>query len=188
MVFLYQFNLRLHHFSFFFNVKNIFFFKSLQVCDWLAKCLIMLGFMDLRRPRVVRHSNVGLVLFVDDHRSDSFANLEKYFMAKLKWRLLTLNFAVAIGWWIYGFCNFVRVLFLLLISWSFKMHFGLRNICFGNKYLEASPHTVSGLQCAWRSSCLCLVLILCLDRSYPIWVQRHSAAQRCILIQFQRKG
>ena len=37
------------------------FFKSSQVCDWLAK-LIMVGFMVLQRPRVVRRSNVGLVL------------------------------------------------------------------------------------------------------------------------------
>ena len=37
------------------------FFKSWQVCDWLAKWLKMLGFIDLRQPRVVRHSNVGLV-------------------------------------------------------------------------------------------------------------------------------
>ena len=40
------------------------FFKSWQVCDWLAKWLIMLGFMDLRRPRVVRCSNVSLVISV----------------------------------------------------------------------------------------------------------------------------
>ena len=59
--FLYQFNLRLHQFSFYFNVKEKTFFKSWQVCDWLAKWLIMFGFMDLRRPRVVRRSNVGLV-------------------------------------------------------------------------------------------------------------------------------
>ena len=37
------------------------FFKSWQVCDWLPKWLIMLGFMDLRQPRLVRRSNVGLV-------------------------------------------------------------------------------------------------------------------------------
>ena len=36
-------------------------FKSWQVCDWLAKWLIILGFMDLRWPRVYRRSNVGLV-------------------------------------------------------------------------------------------------------------------------------
>ena len=35
--------------------------KSWQVCDWLAKWLIMLGFMDLRWLRVFRHSDVGLV-------------------------------------------------------------------------------------------------------------------------------
>ena len=37
-------------------------FKSWQVYDWLAKWLIMSGYMDLRRPRVYRRSNVGLVL------------------------------------------------------------------------------------------------------------------------------
>ena len=38
--------------------------KSWQVCDWLAKWLIMSGYMDLRRPRVYRRSNVGLVDYV----------------------------------------------------------------------------------------------------------------------------
>ena len=37
--------------------------KSWQVYDWLAKWLIMSGYMDLRRPRVYRRSNVGLVLY-----------------------------------------------------------------------------------------------------------------------------
>ena len=44
----------------FFNAKQMF-FKSPQVCDWLDKWKIMLGFMDLRRLRVVRRSNIGLV-------------------------------------------------------------------------------------------------------------------------------
>ena len=59
MDFLYQFNLRLIAplFSFFsWNVlkKKLVFkiFKSWLVCDWLAKWLIMLGFRDLRWPRV----------------------------------------------------------------------------------------------------------------------------------------
>ena len=56
-----QLDLRLHHFSQFpLNVKKK---KSWQVCDWLAKWLIMSGYMDLRRPRVYRRSNVGLVTF-----------------------------------------------------------------------------------------------------------------------------
>ena len=63
MDFLYQFNMRLNHFSFFFNVKQMC-FKSSQVCDWLAKWLIMLSFMDLRWPGVVRRSNVGLVTYL----------------------------------------------------------------------------------------------------------------------------
>ena len=49
---------------FFFNVKkkrNV--FQKLAGLWLLAKCLIMLGFMDLRWPRVARHSNVGLVSF-----------------------------------------------------------------------------------------------------------------------------
>ena len=38
-------------------------FKSWQVCDWLPKWLlvIMLRFIDLRRPRDARRSNVGLI-------------------------------------------------------------------------------------------------------------------------------
>ena len=52
-----QFNLRLHHFSQFQHKK----IKCWLVCDWLAKWLIVLGFMDLRWPRVYRRSNVGLV-------------------------------------------------------------------------------------------------------------------------------
>ena len=36
-------------------------FKSWQVYDWLAKGLIILGFMDLRWPMVYQRSNVGLV-------------------------------------------------------------------------------------------------------------------------------
>ena len=59
---LHQFNLRLHHFSQFpSNVSKKKVFKSWQVYDWLAKWLIMSGYMDLRRPRVYRRSNVGLV-------------------------------------------------------------------------------------------------------------------------------
>ena len=45
--------------------KKMFFkiFKSWQVCDWLAKWIIMLQFMDLRWPRVYLRANVGLVIF-----------------------------------------------------------------------------------------------------------------------------
>ena len=56
-----QFNLRLHHFSQFQRIKKNKKIKSWQVCDWLVKWLIILGFMDLRWPRVYRRSNVGLV-------------------------------------------------------------------------------------------------------------------------------
>ena len=68
MDFLYQFNMGLiaplftvsFHEKF---EKKLFFeiFKSCQVCDWLAKWIIMLRFMDLMWLRVFRHSNVGLV-------------------------------------------------------------------------------------------------------------------------------
>ena len=46
-------------------LKKMFFkiFKSWQVCDWLAKWIIMLRFMDLKWPRVFRRSNVGLVFY-----------------------------------------------------------------------------------------------------------------------------
>ena len=47
-----------------FQCLNFFFFKSQQVFDWLAKWLIMSESMDLRRPRVCRRSNVGLVDYV----------------------------------------------------------------------------------------------------------------------------
>ena len=52
------------HSFFSWKVWNFFFFlilKSWQVCDWLAKWIIMLRFMDLRWPRVFRRSNAGLV-------------------------------------------------------------------------------------------------------------------------------
>ena len=59
---LHQLNLRLHHFSQFpSKLKKKKIFKSWQVYGWLAKWLIMSGYMDLRRPRVYRRSNVGLV-------------------------------------------------------------------------------------------------------------------------------
>ena len=55
--------INLSYFSQFpFNVKQKKkIFKSWQVCVWLARWFIMLGFMDLRWPRISRHSNVGLV-------------------------------------------------------------------------------------------------------------------------------
>ena len=63
-----QFNLR--------ERKKI--FKSWQVCDWLAKWLIVLGFMDLRWPRVYRRSNVGLVYSAKKKNSISrFKSLTK---------------------------------------------------------------------------------------------------------------
>ena len=68
MDFLYEFNMELIAplFTVSFHEKlekKMFFeiFKSWQVCDWLAKWIIMLRFMDLRWPRVFRRSNVGFV-------------------------------------------------------------------------------------------------------------------------------
>ena len=69
MDFLYQFNMGLiaplftvsfHDLSL---KKKMFLkiFTSWQVCDCLAKWIIMLRFMDLWWPRVFRRSNVGLV-------------------------------------------------------------------------------------------------------------------------------
>ena len=42
-------------------MKSLKIIKSWQVCDWLAKWIIMLQFMDLRWPRVFQRSNVGLL-------------------------------------------------------------------------------------------------------------------------------
>ena len=71
MDFLYQFNMGLiaplFTVSFhekFEQKKFLKIFKSWQVCDWLAKWIIMFRFMDLRWPRVFRLSNVGLVHMV----------------------------------------------------------------------------------------------------------------------------
>ena len=71
MDFLYQFiqsgiDCTTFHRFFSWNVRNFFFFffKSSQVCDWLAKWIIMLRFMDLRWPRVFRRSNAVLFNFV----------------------------------------------------------------------------------------------------------------------------
>ena len=100
--FLYQFNLRLHHFWFvflfcFFNVKNLF-FKRMQVCDKLAKWLIMLGFMDLRWPRVARRSNAALVLFYLGRKM--FTQCSKMFSFQVKSNIqnniLTLHMH---AWW-----------------------------------------------------------------------------------------
>ena len=68
MDFLYQFiqsgiDCTTFHRFFSWNVRKFFFFfffKSSQVCDWLAKWIIMLRLMDLRWPRVFRRSNAVL--------------------------------------------------------------------------------------------------------------------------------
>ena len=50
-----------HNFLPMFQKKKKKIFKNWQVYDWRTKWLIMSGYMDLRRPRVYRRSNVGLV-------------------------------------------------------------------------------------------------------------------------------
>ena len=59
--FLYQFNLKLHHFSqFIFNAKKMVFkIHKLEGLWLVGKVVNHLWFMDLRQPRVARLSNVG---------------------------------------------------------------------------------------------------------------------------------
>ena len=64
-------------------------FKNWQVCDWLAKWIIMLWFMDLRCPRVFRHSNVGLVWYLIQSKSIVITG-------KLKQLLQCVSLSVAI--------------------------------------------------------------------------------------------
>ena len=62
--FLYQFNLRLHHYYGLFSTfeKNVFQnFQKLAGLWLVGEEINHLYFMDLRRPRVARRSNVGLV-------------------------------------------------------------------------------------------------------------------------------
>ena len=69
-------------FQFFFMkcLTNIFLkiFKSWQVCDWLAKWIIMLEFMDRRWPRVCRRSSVGLVQSTVCNFCDSISHPQHY--------------------------------------------------------------------------------------------------------------
>ena len=79
-------------------------FKSWQVYDWLAKWLIMSGYMDLRRPRVYRRSNVGLV---------SISNL-----SDLAWGggLKKILQNVCIGVEVLKICSWEKVFILTLVS------------------------------------------------------------------------
>ena len=63
-----------HNFLPMFQKKKKKILKNWQVYDWRTKWLIMSGYMDLRRPRVYRRSNVGLVEWYDryDIQSRSF--------------------------------------------------------------------------------------------------------------------
>ena len=66
-------------------------FKSCQVCDWLAKWLMVLGFMDLRWPRVYRRSNVGLV---SEWSIRAFTRSVEYYNSRivLRWPAVTFIF------------------------------------------------------------------------------------------------
>ena len=67
MDFLYQIDCTTFHSFLSWNIWKEFLFLNFQklaglwMCDWLAKWIIMLRFMDLGWPRVFRRSNVGLV-------------------------------------------------------------------------------------------------------------------------------
>ena len=88
--------------------KKMFFkiIKSWQVCDWLPKWLIMFGFINLRRPRVNRRSDIGLVMYIFFHRPrwvisckfnfiifptvcSFLASLSLYFSCQMPWSLST---------------------------------------------------------------------------------------------------
>ena len=77
--------------------------KSWQVCDWLAKWLIMSGYMDLRQLRVYRCSNVSLVTLCHHWcwrvLSSVFApSCPSVHPCYLKWPCLT-NFACSVELW-----------------------------------------------------------------------------------------
>ena len=74
-----------HNFLPMFKKKKKKIFKSWQVYDWLAKWLIMSGYMDLRQPRVYRRSNVGLVVHYIS------CNCRLYLMNKVQCLLFVLN-------------------------------------------------------------------------------------------------
>ena len=72
MDFLYQIDCTTFHSFLSWNIRKDFFFNfqklaGLWMCDWLAKWIIMLRFMDLGWPRIFRRSNVGLVTFGRDN-------------------------------------------------------------------------------------------------------------------------
>ena len=88
-----QFNLKMQYFSQFpFTVsEKTRFYKTLQVFDWLAKWLIMSGYIDLRRPRDCRRSNVDLVLFIKQYTYGNQLNI---------WRIDYL-YTICLYWRIY---------------------------------------------------------------------------------------
>ena len=97
--FLYQFNLGLiaplltilfhEMFEFFFLI-----FKSWQVCDRLAKWIIMLRFMALRWPRVFRRSNVGLVQHRDICVTSQWPVNKNWCKKTSKWNRIDIIFII----------------------------------------------------------------------------------------------
>ena len=85
---------------FFFNVKNLF-FKRMQVCDKLAKWLIMLGFMDLRWPRVARRSNAALLLFYLGRKM--FTQCSKMFSFQVKSNIQNNILTLHMHAWLKGY-------------------------------------------------------------------------------------
>ena len=99
--------------------------KSWQVCDWLAKWLIMSGYMDLRRPRVYRRSNVGLVYLWVCPGDKSIPNKVRLSKFGPKMHLSTvkvpIDFGIDWSWSSFSFFNFKPVIFYQILR--------LLNIC-----------------------------------------------------------
>ena len=81
------------HNSFSLNVW-FFFFKSWQVCDRLAKWIIMLRFMALRWPRVFRRSNVGLVQHRDICVTSQWPVNKNWCKKTSKWNRIDIIFII----------------------------------------------------------------------------------------------
>ena len=84
-----------------FNVKKVIILKSWQVCDWLVKWLIMLGLINIRRPRGFRGSNVGLVDFYflydpENVRRDSL-NISWQILSPLPWASILLYWVTSLA-------------------------------------------------------------------------------------------
>ena len=108
--------------------RNVFkIFKSWQVCDWLAKWINMLRFMDLRWPRVFRRSNVGLVKYLVMHLIQSVLlenNIISCTSTAFMYSIWTSN---AFGG--YGQTS-IDVLWLKLIFWRVNSYISLKRPTF----------------------------------------------------------